>query len=366
LAFLYSSEQLAIREAAFRQLSSRFDSKTLHAIIERGAGHDANFWSLCRESGWTGVTIDATYGGLGLGLVELCLITEAAGQVIAGAPFLLSSFGAADAIGSWGSDLHKSQWLGALAAGELIGAVASTEGNMLLPIAPETSVSGGRIRGQKHAVTAGAVADLAIVQARAEDGQVGLYVVSMEGVRRNVIDSFDPSRGAVDLIFEGQNAERLPASNAESLGTLLARLAVVMAAEQLGGADACIKLARDYACTRQAFGQPIGRFQSVKHGIAEVWILAQLARAAVFEAAQRWDSQVDTGALAAAAAAARLNASEAYEKAAWMATQVHGAIGVTWDADLHLHYRRARALAVELGQPALWEDRIVAVLEQGQ
>ena len=363
MAFLYSSEQLAIREAAFRQLSSRFDSKALHFIIARAAGHDADFWRLCRENGWTGVTIDPAYGGLGLGLVELCLVAEAVGHVIAGAPFLLSSFGAADAIGLWGSDLHKTRWLGELAAGELIGAVASTEGNILVPTAPAISVSGGRIRGQKHAVTAGAYADLAIVQARTEDGQVGLYAVSMEGVRRNAIDSFDPSRGAADLIFEGQKAERLPVSNAQSLETLHARLAVVMAAEQLGGADACIKLARDYACTRQAFGQPIGRFQSVKHGIAEVWILAQLARAAVFEAARNLDSHVDNAELAAAAA--RLNASEAYEKAAWMATQVHGAIGVTWEADLHLHYRRARALALELGQPAMWEDRIVAVLEQG-
>ena len=100
----------------------------------------------------------------------------------------------------------------------------------------------------------------------------------------------------------------------------------------------------------------------VKHGIAEMWVLAQLARSAAADAACRFDSG-DMGA-ELAAAAARLNASEAYEEAAWLAVQVHGGIGVTWEADLHLHYRRARASALELGRPSLWEDRIVAALEQ--
>ena len=91
-------------------------------------------------------------------------------------------------------------------------------------------------------------------------------------------------------------------------------------------------------------------------------MLAQLARAATTDAAHRFDTD-DPGA-ELAAATARLNAGEAYEQAAWLAVQVHGGIGVTWESDLHLHYRRARATALELGRPSIWEDRIVTALEQ--
>jgi acyl-CoA dehydrogenase len=361
LAFLYTDEQQAIASAARRQLSARFNAVALRAIVEQGEGYDIGYWRLCRECGWTGVTIDQVYGGLGLGLIELCLIAEATGHVIVGAPFLSTSFGVADAISNWGSDAQKLRWLPGLAAGEVIGAVASTEGATLAPVTPATTVSGGHIHGAKLAVTAGAVASLGIVQALGEDGRVALYAVELSDTKRTVLDSFDPSRGAAHLDFDGETAERLPTSTAASLATLLSRMAVVVAAEQIGGADACITLARDYACTRQAFGQPIGKFQSIKHGIAEMWVLSQLGRAATADAAHRFDHK-DAKAILAAAAA-RLNASEAYERAAWLATQVHGAVGVTWEANLHLHYRRARALALELGQPAIWEDTIVSALE---
>lgn len=362
MAFLYTDEQQAIGNEARRQLSAHFNADALRTIVEQRKGHDIDYWRLCRECGWTGVTIDPVYGGLGLGLVELCLIAEATGLVIAGAPFLSTSFAVADAIFAWGSDAQKVRWLPKLVTGEIVGAIASTEGTTLIPVVPATTVSAGRIRGAKLAVTAGAVATLSVVQALSEDGDVALYAVELTETKRTVLDSFDPSRGAAHLAFDGEAAERLPTSTAGSLATLLSRMAVVVAAEQVGGAEACITLARDYACTRHAFGQPIGKFQSIKHGIAEMWVLSQLARAATADAAHRFDNNGSSTILAAASA--RLNASEAYERAAWLATQVHGAVGVTWEANLHLHYRRARALALELGQPAMWEDWIVSALEQ--
>ncbi|WP_375398842.1 acyl-CoA dehydrogenase family protein [uncultured Sphingomonas sp.] len=362
MAFLYSDEQIAIGEEARRQLAARFDGKALRAILERGEGHDAGFWKTCGENGWTGVAIPEEHGGLGLGLIELCRIAEATGRVVAGAPFLSTSYAAAEAIARWGSDEQQAHWLPGLAAGETIGVLASTEGNSVAPRTPATQVRGGKLRGTKRAVTGGGAADVAIVQADAGDGETALFVVPLDDVERIALDAFDPSRAAADLIFDGQVAERLPRSDVASLGTLLCRLAVVVAAEQVGGADACIEVARDFANSRVAFGQPIGKFQSVKHGIAEMWVLNELARAATADAAHRFDSGAPGAELAAATA--RLNASDAYEQAAWLATQVHGGIGVTWEADLHLHYRRARATALELGQPAMWEDRIVAALEQ--
>ncbi len=364
MAFLYTDEQTAIGEEARRQLAARYDGGVLRGLIEASGEYDAALWRLCADNGWTGVTIAEEHGGLGLGLIELCLIAEALGRVAAGAPFLSTSFACGDAIARHGDDAVKARWLPALAAGEAIGVLATTEGVEIAPRRPQARVAGGRLSGRKTAVTGGAVADVAVVHAADADagGEPALFAVDLAGVRREPLDSFDNSRCAADLLFEGVAARRLDGSDRAALMTVLSRLAVVVAAEQTGGADACIEAARDYANTRVAFGQPIGKFQSVKHGITEMWVLAQLARSAASDAAHRFDSG-DTGA-ELAAATARLNAGEAYEQAAWLAVQVHGGIGVTWDSDLHLHYRRARATALELGRPSVWEDRIVKALEQ--
>ncbi len=364
MAFLYTDEQLAIGEEARRQLAARYDGGVLRGLLDASGRYDEGLWRLCAENGWTGVTIAEDQGGLGLGLIELALVAEALGRVAAGAPFLSTSFACGDAIARHGDDAARARWLPALAAGEAIGVLATTEGVEIAPQRPQARVSGGRLSGRKTAVTGGAAAHVAVVYAVDADagGEAVLFVVDLAGVERVVVDSFDNSRCAADLVFDGAEARRLEGGDRAALMALLSRLAVIVAAEQTGGADACIETARDYANTRVAFGQPIGKFQSVKHGITEMWVLAQLARAATTDAAHRFDSG-DPGA-ELAAATARLNAGEAYEQAAWLAVQVHGGIGVTWDADLHLHYRRARATALELGRPSIWEDRIVTALEQ--
>lgn len=364
MAFLYTDEQIAIGEEARRQLAARYDGGVLRGLLEASGAYDEGLWRLCADNGWTGVTIAEDHGGLGLGLVELALVAEAFGRVAAGAPFLSSSFACGDAIARHGDGETKGKWLPALAAGEAIGVLATTEGVEIAPRRPRARVAAGRLSGRKAAVTGAAAANVAVVHAADEDagGAPGLFVVDLAGVEREVIDSFDNSRCAANLVFDGVAARRLDGGDRAALMTLLSRLAVVVAAEQTGGADACVEVARDYANTRVAFGQPIGKFQSVKHGITEMWVLAQLARSATADAAHRFDS-CDPGA-ELAAASARLNAGEAYEQAAWLAVQVHGGIGVTWDADLHLHYRRARATALELGRPSIWEDHIVTALEQ--
>lgn len=364
MAFLYTDEQVAIGEEARRQLAARYDGGALRALLDASGEYDDGLMRLCADNGWTGITIAEDQGGLGLGLIELALVAEALGRVVAGAPFLSTSFACGDAIARCGDDAVKARWMPALAAGETIGVLATTEGVELAPRRPLARVAGGRLTGRKAAVTGGAAADVAVVYAADADdsGTPALFVVDLTGVERVVIDSFDNSRCAADLVFDGADARRLAGSDRAALMTSLSRLAVVVAAEQTGGADACVEVARDFANTRIAFGQPIGKFQSVKHGITEMWVLAQLARAATTDAAHRFDTG-DPGA-ELAAATARLNASEAYEQAAWLAVQVHGGIGVTWESDLHLHYRRARATALELGRPSIWEDRIVTRLEQ--
>jgi acyl-CoA dehydrogenase len=135
-------------------------------------------------------------------------------------------------------------------------------------------------------------------------------------------------------------------------------MAVVTAHEQVGGAEALLTIARDYALTRKAFGQPIGAFQSIKHRIAEMYGLVEIARANCIHAASR-EGEAD---FLKAAAAARLSATEAYDTAARDGIQIHGGIGVTWETGLHLHMRRARSLAIEQGNMLFWEDLLAEQL----
>ena len=136
---------------------------------------------------------------------------------------------------------------------------------------------------------------------------------------------------------------------------VLARMAVVTAHEQVGGAEVLMQIARDYAVTRKAFGQPIGMFQSVKHRIAEMYGLVEIARANCIHAA----AQEGTDEFLLAAADARISATEAYDTNARDCIQIHGGIGVTWELGLHLHMRRTRSLAVEGGNLLFWEDVLV-------
>lgn len=356
MSILYDDGQLAIATESRRILEARMDKDALLPLLETTGQYHAGYWAIAKEQGWTALALPEGYGGLGLGLVELGLIAHQAGRTLSGAPFLTSSFGASQAIALYGSDAQKSRWLPGLASGETIGAVAIAAGPDALPSAPVTRFKNDRIDGIQSGVTAGLAADVAIVLASRPDGPL-LAVVDLADVERTAVNSFDNSRCIADLSFNAAPAEQLVAGpDARDAALLILALqAVITAHEQTGGTEALMEIARDFAMTRRAFGQVIGAFQSVKHRIAELYALVELARANCIHAASR-EGQSD---FVIAAAAARLSATEAYDTAARDCIQIHGGIGVTWEAGLHLHMRRARSLAIEQGNGLFWEDMLV-------
>ncbi|MBA3939617.1 MAG: acyl-CoA dehydrogenase [Sphingopyxis sp.] len=356
MSILYDEGQQAIATESRRVLEARVSKDELLPLLEASGEYHTAFWETAKEQGWTALALPEAYGGLDLGLAELGLIAHQAGRTLSGAPFLTSSFGAAKAIERYGSDAQKTRWLPGLASGEIIGAVAFAEGANALPAAPKLTFTDDRIDGTATGVAGGLAADIAIVFANGP-GMPVLAIAELAGVARTAIASFDNSRLFADLGFTGTPAEALVTGSAARDAALhiLALQAVVTAHEQTGGAEALMEVARDYALTRRAFGQLIGGFQSVKHRIAELYGLVELARANCIHAAAR----AETPEFILAAAAARLSATEAYDTAARDCVQVHGGIGVTWEAGLHLHMRRARSLALEQGNSLFWEDILV-------
>jgi len=354
MSILYDEGQQAIASESRRILEAHVTTEALLPLLETRDAIFEPFWTIAKEQGWTAVALPEAYGGLGLGLVELGLVAHQAGRSLSGAPFLTASFGAARAILDHGDEALKQRWLPVLAAGEAIGAVAFIEGQRV--IGGGLAFEDGKLRGTKSAVTGGTRAGVAIVTARDGDEMI-LAVAELADVERRPIESFDNSRCAAHLVFaETPAIELLRGSVAEAAAVhILALQAVVTAHEQTGGAEKLLETARDYALTRRAFGQPIGAFQSVKHRIAEIYALVELARAGAVHAASR-AGQDD---FIAAAAAARIQATDGYDTAARDCVQIHGGIGVTWEAGLHLHMRRARSLAVEQGNLFFWEDVLV-------
>jgi acyl-CoA dehydrogenase len=353
MSILYDDAQQAIATEARRVLDARTDKARLLALVEADGDYDERFWSTVVEQGWTALAVPEEHGGLGLGLVELGLVAQASGAATAGAPFLTPGYGATLALQRGADASAAARWLRAIANGTVRAAMAFAEGNTPLPARPQVRFAEGRLSGVKPAVTGGRHAEIAVVWASQGEVPV-LALAELDAATRRPVASFDNARGLADLAFSQTPASLLLAGEPARAAALdvLAAMAVATAHEQLGGAEALLRIARDYALTRKAFGQPIGAFQSVKHRIAEIYGLVELARANCIHAA----ASAGGPDFVSAAAVARISATEAYDTAVRDCVQIHGGIGVTWESGLHLHMRRARSLAVEQGNLFFWED----------
>ena len=364
--FDYTDDQKALKEEARRFLTAASPLTVSRAVLENpGDGYDVALWGRIVEQGWCGATIPEAYGGLGLGYVELCALAEELGRAVAPVPFASSIYFFAEALKLAGGEEQKSQLLPLVASGELIGTLAISEGAGVLTYARiAAKVSGGKLSGTKLPVADGMAAARAVVLAKGEDG-LSLYLVDLrgEGVTRQAVSNIDPTRGAASISFDGASVEPLGevGKGLQMLKSIQERGAILLAFEQLGGADRCLEMARDYALERYAFGRPIGSYQAIKHKLADVFVKNEVARANAYYGA--WALSTDASELPVAAAASRVAGSAAYWLASKEMIQTYGGIGVTWEADCHFFYRRARHLGLVIGAPRDWKRRLADGLE---
>ncbi|PXA85906.1 acyl-CoA dehydrogenase [Caulobacter sp. D4A] len=371
--FDYSDDQKFLKDEARKFLSGRCPPAVVRGVLDDPArSHDQALWAAVAEQGWLGAAIPEEHGGLGLGRVELCAIAEELGRAVAPIPFASTVYILAEAVMAHGSDAQKAAILPAIASGELIGCLAVSEGpGVLTPSALSSKVEGGKLTGVKIPVTDGDIAHTAIVLA-SEGGKPGLFLVDLmgAGVKRETLESLDPTRGVARLTFDGAAAERLGAAGEgfDLVQSILDRAAVLLAFEQLGGADRCLEMAKDYALGRYAFGRVIAGYQAIKHKLADMYVKNEVARSNAYYGAWALNASTlkENGAseLPTAAAAARIAASEAFWFASKESVQVHGGMGFTWEVDCHLYYRRSRQLSLVAGSPRLWKERLVSELEK--
>lgn len=369
--FDFSDDQKQLRDQARRFLAEKCSPKAVRAVLEGKADYDRDLWKGLAEMGFLGVAIPEEYGGTGAGHLELCVIAEELGRVLAPVPFSSTVYLAAEALLLAGSEEQKQKWLPKISSGEAIGTLALFEGTgNPSPAAVKLAVSNGTLTGTKKPVADGAIADFAIVAARTgtsgRETDVSLFLVDLKagGVTAKALQNVDPSRQQAELTFAGAKAEPLGAANEgwSILSRVMDRAAVLIAFEQVGGADRALEMGRDYALDRIAFGRQIGSFQAIKHILADMYVSATLARSNSYYGA--WALSTDAAELPEAAASARISATQAFQHCAKQNIQVHGGMGFTWEFDCHLYYRRANALALSLGSQSYWEDQLIDRMRQ--
>jgi alkylation response protein AidB-like acyl-CoA dehydrogenase len=365
--FDFSDDQKFLKNEARKFLDARCPVSVVRGVLDDpGKLYDQGLWKAVAEQGWLGTAIPEEFGGLGLGGIELCAIAEELGRALAPIPFASTVYFVAEALMLAGSREQKTKWLPKIAAGEAVGCFATVERPGTLAEAQvQARVEGGKLTGVKIPVTDGDIADLAVVLAK-EAGQTALYLVELNGsgVARETLQTLDPSRNAAKLTFEGAAAERLgEAGEGLSLAeAVMNRAAVLLAFEQVGGADRALEMAKSYALERYAFGRQIGSYQAIKHKLADIYIKNELARSNAYYGA--WALNDGAAELPVAAAAARVAASDAFWFAAKENVQTHGGMGFTWAVDCHLFYRRAQQLGLVAGGAKAWKERLVSQLER--
>ncbi len=364
--FDFSDDQKMLKDEARKFLAARSDIKAVRAILnDESKTFDAALWKGVAEMGWLGAAIPEAYGGLGLGKLELCVLAEEMGRAIAPIPFSSTVYFFAEAVLANGSEAQKTAVLPKVAAGEVIGAFAIGEGpGAPTPAAIQASFDGATLSGVKIPVTDGEIATHAVVLAREGQGlSLVLVDLGQAGVTRETLKTLDPTRGHAKLSFDKAKAERLGKAGEgwAQAEAVLDRAAVLIAFEQIGGAQACLDMALDYAKNRYAFSRQIGSFQAIKHKLADMYVAIEVARSNSLYGA--WAISTDAAELPLAAAAARVAASNAYYYAAKENIQTHGGMGFTWEVDCHLFYRRAKLLSVQAGAPAVWKEKLVRRLE---
>ncbi|MBK3563065.1 acyl-CoA dehydrogenase family protein [Streptomyces sp. MBT62] len=370
MALTFTEEQEELRTTLRRFLTDKAPSVAVRSAMDSAEGHDPLLWrQMADQLGLHGLALPEEYGGSGGGPVELGIVLEETGRVLLPSPYFATVALAGQALTASGDETAKSRWLPAIADGTLTATLAMTEerGSWRLEDI-ETSAENGTVTGTKMFVVDGHTADLILVMARTGTG-LGLFAVDGDapGVTRTRLETLDPTRRLARVDLDGAPALRVgPGGDATPyLRTVLDLVAVALAAEQVGGAQACLDAAVAYAKVRVQFGRPIGSFQAIKHKCADLLVAVEGARSAAYHATAvaaaeppQSGEQLVPAELPVSAALAAACCAQAFTRAAKENIQIHGGIGYTWEHDAHLHLRRAKSSEQLFGGPATHRSRL--------
>jgi alkylation response protein AidB-like acyl-CoA dehydrogenase len=308
--FDFTDDQQAIKRTAKDLLADRFKFERVRELAEAGRDDEEAWKELC-ELGWPGIFIDEEHGGQGLGIVELVILMEELGYVLAPVPFL-SNAAAGLMIQAAGSDEQKQRWLPGIASGEARG-------------------TAGIVRGGEAKLVPDADSAELIVLCVPEGG---VSVVERAAAEVEPVSTMDSTRRYARVRANGGEALEGDPTGGMAAGAL------AVAAELTGIAQRAMEMAVEYARDRKQFGRPIGAYQAVSHRCAQMLLETEGARSASYWAA--WTADAEPESLPLAASMAKSYASDAGWRVCASSLQVHGGIAFTWEHDLHFFLKRAK------------------------
>src|SRR2546428_2830055 len=355
--FAFSSDQQLLKNSARACLDEHCRPAAVRLLWDDPRGESDTMWEDRAGLGWLGLSLPEAYGGSGLGMVESAILLEELGRAAYPGPYWPTVL-AAEAVEAAGTDAQKNRWLAAIATGDARATLALLDADLDWdPV--DTSARTEKtqrvwaLSGTKRFVPWAHVASVLLIPARAPEGPT-LFLVdpSASGLTLSPVQGMDLATRWVQI-----DMENVPAAADAVLGTagqaapllasLVRRGAVGAAAEMLGAARRCLDMAVGYAKVREQFGQPIGSFQAVRPQCAEMLLEVENSHSAVYYAAWAPDAKAEDSELAASVAKAYVG--DASRKVCGEAIQVHGGIGFTWEYDLHLYFKRAKALEAMYG-----------------
>nr|WP_319945313.1 acyl-CoA dehydrogenase family protein [Nocardia macrotermitis] len=365
---MFTPEQEELRATVRRFLAEKSPSAQVRRWIDAAAGYDPRLWDrMATELGLHGLALPERFGGSGGGPVELGIVLEEMGRALVPSPYFATVALAGQALVASNDVAAQEAWLPGIVDGSVLATLALAEESGSWRLADVATVAepgpaGWTLSGTKMFVIDGHRADLLLVVARTEAGP-GLFAVTADaaGLTRRRIETFDATRQLARIELNFTPAQRIgPDDSTHYLREILDLAITALAAEQVGGTQACLDAAVDYAKIRVQFDRPIGSFQAIKHKCADLLLDLEAARSAAYHAAAV--AADEPGELPAAAALAASWCSAAFTRAAKENIQIHGGIGYTWEHDAHLYLKRAKASEQLFGAPALHRSRLAELV----
>jgi alkylation response protein AidB-like acyl-CoA dehydrogenase len=373
----FSEEQELLRDTARKFLDSECPTQFVRRMMDTEDAITDEFWRQLAENGWLGITYPEDAGGSGLGLVDLVVLMEEIGRAVMPGPYPATVLLGGAAIATAGSPAQRREWLPRIAAGEVKATLALTEPNARWDAAGITATAreargGFTLSGGKMFVPDAHLADVLVIAARSRDGStmedgVSVFLVpkGAPGLAIRRLPSVDETRKLCEV-----KLDNVAVPDSALLGELhqgwaplqqvIDRAAVALSAEMCGAAQRVLEMTVEYAKLRVAFGKPIGTYQGVKHKCADMLVDIENAKSLTYYAA--W--AVDEGEAEAplAVSMAKAAASDAGRKVCAAGIQLHGGIGMTWEHDLQLYLKRAKADEVAFGDATWHRERIARLM----
>lgn len=354
-----AEDREALRAAVRDVLTRRSGPAAVRASMAATPRVDRDLWrTLCSDVGVAALAIPDEYGGAGASVAETAVVLDELGAALAPVPALATTLATAALLIADDADTCAALLPG-LASGERVATLCWADESGWNTSAVRADA--GLLNGTAHYVLDAESADTLVVLAVSGDTET-LHVIDTDadGVRIEPQPVLDPTRPLSTVVFDDAAAAAVPAPDGLRR-QLLTVARALLSAEQVGGARQALRLTVEHALTRTQFGRPIGSFQALKHRMADMYTLVETATSMSRAAVDAVAAGAGTAAARDAADAAHVYCSEAFTSVGGDAIQIHGGIGITWEHDIQLYFKRAHSTSQLYGQP----HEIVAQLAAG-